>query len=503
MALPIAPGNRVDHKLHGKGMVLDLLPRNRARVRFDSSPGLPRTVWATSLEKHTAPSPVAEETAPPAPAAKKRSKGRKKCHPSLPVPTKKAYIYQTVMEALRLGVVPAEHAREYTVNRKKEMANLEELFADGQGMRLIWSDYGGGKTHLLDLAGHQALTENFLMGRLVLDPSEVPASHPQRLFSAFISSLRYPGQLEQGWRPLFERLQGCKEHLDPAGRSFSRYLSPVLHTLGSGDEEAIGWVSDYIEGYPMDMGELSKVVRLAGWRGPGLMALSNFRTYGRVYTRLLGTLACWARDAGFRGLVLLMDEMEYLDFLPAGLRHLASEVLKHFAAATLGEGQLRFDQNELYRGGHQIHRAIDIRHQDDQPLIAMMALTPLEETTILTRQVLDPDPKSPLHLILGEMNGKSLKTLLNKILKLYRLAYPGFKPAKESIQEIQEWVLKEELLGLSGISPREAVRSMVLMLDSLRYGRTPFPVMVDDNDERFDWDEPEEDEVIFQLSRRP
>ncbi len=493
MTPPVVPGMRVVHPRKGPGTVLEALPRGRARVRFDRLRLLPRVVSVTELSPQSpspAPPSPKKEKPPPAlpsspagragkpreevspkatPASTPRGQAKKQKVP--PAITGKAASYRQTLEALRLGVVPRDHVLDYTVGREKELAALSSFLSRERGLRLVWGDYGSGKTHLLDILEGLALKEGFLTSRIVLDPQEIPPSHPKRLFKAFLRSLRYPGQVATGWTPLFSRLTSSRDHLEPDGPYFSRYLSPVLFALASGDKEAREWASDYIEGYPMDTLDFLYVLKKAGWRGPRTLSLPDYRTFGRVYTHILGALATWASTAGFKGLLLLLDEMEYVDSLDLTHRRLTWEVLGHFAAATLPRKRLAFDPADLYKGGNEVHRRFPIRFKEDQPLSVVLAFTPLEEISLLVSAILrDPSRNS---IYLESLGKESHLRLIKNVIEIYRRGYPGYSPSRREIREMAHSISK--VLDQEEVSPREIVRTVVLALDARRLGKPLFP----------------------------
>ncbi len=486
MSPPVVPGMRVIHPKKGPGTVLEALPRGRARVRFDRLRLLPRVVPVEELSPEETgaepdrPGPPGGTSPPGGGKKRKEEKERSPFGKIIPWPGRKppprpaapgaTASYRQTLEALRLGVVPKDHLMEYTVGRKKELKKLLAFLSKGRGLELIWGDYGAGKTHLLDLLENLALKEGFVTSRIVLDPQEIPPSHPQRLFKAFLRSLRYPGEAAVGWIPLFSRLTSSDDHLRQGGPFFSRYLSPVLFALASKDKEAVEWASDYIEGYPMEMYDFFSVLKKAGWKGPRPLALPDYRTFGRVYIHILGALAAWASTAGFKGLLLLVDEMEYVDSLDAVHRRLTWEVLGHFAAATLPRSALAFNPKTLYRGGQKVHRRIPLLFQKDQPLSVVLAFTPLEEISNMAQRILRRPGDNSIYIEALE-KGAHLR-LIRKVRDLYVRAYPEFSPSGGDLQEIRVRISKA--LDQEEISPREVVRTVVLALDDLRFGKSPF-----------------------------
>ena len=367
------------------------------------------------------------------------------------------------IEALRLGVVPAKHVLDYTVGRDKELASFRDLLGGRQGLRLVFGDYGRGKTHLLELYEQLAQEQGFVTARVVLNPKATPPSHPQRLYRAVLSRLSYPGETTLGLDPLLRRLEHSDAHALPGRDRYSRFFSPVLFARRSGDDELRDWMQDYIEGFNIDPDDVSRELAKKGWRGQRMLALSDFRTYGRMYTHMLGTLADWAADAGFKGLVLLLDEVERVDVLTKEQQELAREVLAHFAAATLPDGVLCFQPEQLYKGGHSVHRSFAIKYAATQPLSVVMALTPLDGIlqicdTIVTDRGLRQD--------LAGFGPSEHATLVEKLTALYENAHPGFVSSPDVRERIRAFVDGQARRGVD--AARHVVAAVVCLLDVAR-----------------------------------
>jgi len=374
-------------------------------------------------------------------------------------------LWQTI-EALRLGVVPRHRTQDYTVGRAKELAKLESMLTEGRGLRLLWGEYGAGKTHLLDVMESTALRLGYATARAVLDPRDVPPSHPLRLYRALAAGLRYPDEAAEGIGPLFHRLGESAAHLDPASERFSRFLSPALFAQHHATPETAALAREYVEGHPSDHEKLQRRLERAKWAGPGLLATSDFRTYGRVYVHLIGSLSVWLRDAGWRGLVLLLDEVEYVDSLDSEHLRLATDVLKHFAAATLPREQLHFDaETDLYRGGQSVHKQLPLLFAPDQPLCAVMAFTPLAEIESMMASILASDEPN---VRISALGAEAYHELVDRVTALYERTYP-----QRQFTQSEKRVLHDD--GLKSLSggferPRAAIRDVVSVLDMLRCG---------------------------------
>lgn len=450
--MEVRAGQRVVHPDHGEGTVLTLRDRGRVRVRFDGRALTPVTIPGRELTPQNGGAGAAAKgggESAAAPAAEERD-----------VPD-----LRQAIEALRLGVVPRSFVRDYTVARETELAAFEALLGEGEGLRLLWGDYGTGKTHLLDVYETMALAAGWVTSRVTLDPRETPPSHPQRLFCEIVRSLRYPDDPGEGLDPLFLKLADSPDHRRPRGKRSSRVLSPVLYAFSHPESEAASWAEDYVGGYPMDTAYGERELARIGWRGARPLALSDYRTYGRMYVHLVGTLSAWAADAGYKGLVVLFDEVEYIDMVRGEAKDLAKEVLQHYAAVTLPRARLAFDPGKLYRGGHAVHRAIPLKYTEDQRLVVLMALTPLPEAQEVARKILADHEED---LDLTPLRARDYAELVGRIGRLYARAYPGFAVPDATAARIAEAAREQAVLG--DVRPREIVRRTVLELDAARLG---------------------------------
>ena len=78
-----------------------------------------------------------------------------------------------LIEALRVGIAPAQHVRELTIGLAAERASLagalNKAHQSGGGVRAVVGDYGFGKSHIVELTAQEALTRNFLVAATSLD----------------------------------------------------------------------------------------------------------------------------------------------------------------------------------------------------------------------------------------------------------------------------------------------------------------------------------------------
>lgn len=477
-------GDRVTHSKWGGGQVIKLLAHKAARVAFDRAPSLPRTIKLCELRSAlpanefsastSSPITVAppswlagqqehENHRSPEPAQVPAVMGVRMTAASIVRPNDSVACAWQTLEALRLGVVPTHGVQEYTVSRDAELASISSLLEDRFGCRVLWGDYGSGKTHLLETAEHLALERGFATARITLDPRENALCQPLRLYRCIARSVRVEDHLGLGLDWLFERLKDSPQHFWSNGSRSSRFFSPYLMALREGCSEDISVLRDYVLGEEGVADDARHAAQRLGWQGNRLLAMSDFRTFGRMYIHLVGTLASWFSDAGASGLVVLFDEVERVDALGQEDQHYALEVLKHYAAVTMKRTDLSFDPDRLYKGGHRVHRKFSLRFDPQQPLLSIFALTPLEE---IRKQFASITASSSYDVNLGPLDENLIPELVNRIAMLYERAYPGHEVSQAVRDRTAESLLDVFEEGFDSF--RSSVRGAVQLLDGDR-----------------------------------
>lgn len=450
----VQPGAPVWHEVHGHGVIKKVASGNRVKVEFAAAPALPRTVAVQELRSASG-------------ARRSPRAGSDKRVARRPLSAREA---AQVVEALRLGVVPAIGADHYTVGREGTLAFLDAALVERGGLRVLEGAFGVGKSHLLEVGAQRAREEGYLTAQVALDPQEIGLQHPRRMYHALLAGLRYPGdEQRQGLAPLLERLVGSKAHAHPEGKAVSRFFTPVLWAWEKGDPDQRELAHRYIRGEDVDLGAVRHAFeRELRYPGERVFALSDYRTYSRCYLHLLGTVAAWARDAGWSGLALFFDEAERFDLLTREDREFGLQWLRYMAAATLPQKRLAFRPETLYRGGHAGLKQIPLRFRQRQPLVAVFALTPFTETNA----ALDATLKGREEVqVLGAPRPEARRMLLSCIEEVHARAHGEASADPASRARMQERILltaKAEEWPL-----RALVQEAVAALDIERWGALP------------------------------
>lgn len=379
--------------------------------------------------------------------------------------------------------MPAGQVERYTVGRREILdrfrddldvlakgANRSER-SDVPGMRVLIGDYGTGKSHLLEWLREEGMARKFLVAQTALDDREITPAHPKRVYRELLASLAYPDRpaTDRGLLPLLER--ALESDRFPRGRDcprYHRYLDPamlgVARARTADDPALLTQVLEWIEGQPFtDSSSFNRLVRKL--KGPRFLALPDFRTFSHVYAYVLGGIASLARDVGYGGLIVLMDEAEFYQTLSAVNRSHARHLLACLALAALGPSGVCFDPVQLFKGGMSVHRRIPFVYEDDQPLYVVVSLTPVRDI-IGTLATLVPIERIALEL--APLTPDDYRCLFRKVVSLYPV--PG--PQRSLLSRLADPMGRALFAGVETgalATPRAVLKLVVEFLDILKH----------------------------------
>ncbi len=238
-----------------------------------------------------------------------------------------ALINRRALEALRNGVPNREAVRMLGCRQPKAEAKFAELLKSGSGEStspgmLVSGDFGSGKSHLLAHLEREALARGFVCSKVIIS-KETPLYDLGRVFRSAVESARMPDR--QG--RLIEELGLAAELV--AGRSSEKSLrfrrwaddaasngvvSPIFPATllvyeGAGDLELNGKIEAFWAGDRIRVSDVKDGLRRIGqkqayvFRAPKAADLAPQRL--RFVTELI-------RVAGYRGWVVLVDELELI-----------------------------------------------------------------------------------------------------------------------------------------------------------------------------------------------
>ena len=254
---------------------------------------------------------------------------------------------RAIIESLRRGSVPVEHVPYFTVGRERWLQIIEDDLAHyiaegGAKVRFLSGDYGDGKTHFLSVIQHLVQREQFAVSFVVLT-REVPMHKFELVYQEAVAQLTAaPGRV--GIRAVLnDWLETLASQFTSVGEeqrtAALQELADVLKTLDGMDINfAQGLISLVQNAYwPLDddeTGEARDQARevLYQWFEGIRLSKRELRPF-QIFEplnknnskRMLSSLIAFLLHQGYRGLILLLDELETVMGQSASVRNGAYE----------------------------------------------------------------------------------------------------------------------------------------------------------------------------------
>lgn len=229
------------------------------------------------------------------------------------------------LEALRAGVPNRDAVtvlgsmQQGVEDRFSELMRAVRNLPDGPppGGMLIGGGFGTGKSHVLEHLAHVALSDGFVVSKVVIS-KETPLHDPAKVYRAAIEQALVPGRPgsamdevaaglqfdSAGYRELYRWAH--QEHA-PVDSRFAATL--FLHEYGRGDEEFTDRIVRFWAGDPLHVADLRRRLKEAGAAATYRLAAIRERELSRQRFRFASRLI---QAAGYSGWVVLLDEAELI-----------------------------------------------------------------------------------------------------------------------------------------------------------------------------------------------
>jgi hypothetical protein len=189
--------------------------------------------------------------------------------------------------------------------------------AASPGGLLIGGGFGAGKSHVLEHLSHVALSEGFVVSKVVIS-KETPLHDPSKVFRAAINEAQVPGrpgsaidEIATGVRPddaAYMRLYRWVHDDDaPVDSRFAATL--FLFEYAGGDAEFTDRIVRFWAGDPLPVADLRRRLKEAGAAATYRLTATKERDLSVQRFRFVSRLI---RAAGHRGWVVLLDEVELI-----------------------------------------------------------------------------------------------------------------------------------------------------------------------------------------------
>lgn len=248
---------------------------------------------------------------------------------------------ETIVQSLKSGVVPRSGLQHIQVGRSDELKSfikdIDTISGGGTSFRFVIGEYGSGKTFFLSLVRSIALEKGLVTMHADLSPSkrlQGSDGQPRLLLSEMAGNLstrtRPDGNALQN---ILERfICNARDEAAAAGKDVYAVISEKLNELNdyTGGYNFVAVIRKYLEGFETGNGELmnSAIKWLKGGyttktetlRDLGIREFisdSSFYNTLKLYSVLV-------RKAGYKGLLVCLDEMVNLYKIPNSISRKAN-----------------------------------------------------------------------------------------------------------------------------------------------------------------------------------
>ena len=443
-------GTQVEHPQFGPGQVVALY-RNGTEwlVRFEN--GLrfrrPHTEFeqdgATAVaEPHPTYAPTFQ---PPDPMSQTQLEARQ------------------LVESLRVGIAPATHVAELTINLRPERESLiialNESHQQGGAVRAVVGEYGYGKSHMVELATQEALNRNFLVATVSLDLLELPPHRAFDIYREAMRHVRYPDTDERGLRPLLENTAVLPHTLPQLQDLSPAELDPLVvglqalnNTVSSRQRQA--W-TNWLMG-----GRRVKLMNKAKPRGVKFPSIYKIGHNARQIAFLFTAVSALARLANYSGLCLLVDEAESYSLLRAYQRPKADLFFQAMVYAALQERQTNLSDEHFPQ--HR-YRSYPMAYNQGHSLFFLFTVTRSDNRLPLQDWLTDEQ----IFYLEPEADPQEVGQFLQQILTYHTRAYAY--EAGERQQQVRRGAAEHLAQGIRNgrFSMRSTVRLAVELFDLL------------------------------------
>ena len=296
----LVPGANVRHPDYGLGRVIQVLGQQTVIDFF----GDQLTVDARTLEIEETPDPV------PVPAPRSRVD---------------KVLFRRAYEAVNLGVVPPHPDQLLALSIGGELIAQRTGdwldTAPKKGLcKVIFGDYGLGKSHHLKMIEACALRQGWVVSFLELDPKQVDPAKPHLVYRALTAALRFPtrgdGSRIKGFFDLVGEVRQYWQRIAP-GKYFrgSEWFEPTMTVLRAHPHveeqryrEGVDWLSGQISDYAV----IRNLAAGMGARVRAPRAMPRIMETADIYVQHLVVINEWCRSLGYKGLLILLDEAEHV-----------------------------------------------------------------------------------------------------------------------------------------------------------------------------------------------
>lgn len=388
--------------------------------------------------------------------------------------------YEDIIMAMKNGNVPSNGASEVCIGREKEIEEFKYLLkktGEGKGItKFISGEFGSGKSFFLKVIEEMAFKDNFVVSKVTLN-RDVPFNKIEVVYKNIAKNLKCKTgtSLEHIIEKWITKLNmmAFNETTDPVKQNLivTENMQNDLELAREHSNPFVVAIENYQKA--MNAGDYETAKYAQAWlRGDSNIPFTEKRKFGvkgdidRENTfKFLEALAAFIKSIGYSGLVILIDETEYIMNLHTKkLRDTAYNYLRDI----YDECNLGKFQNTLFvfAGTPQFF---------DDPKLGVPAYGALYDRIQDALDTSLKDLRKPVITLEG-FEKDDLMDIARRLMIMHEQVFEW--NAKEKISPmIEEIVLThEENAGLTGgkVTPRVFIRSFVSVLDTVQQNPDEF-----------------------------
>ena len=245
----------------------------------------------------------------------------------------KAKERETIIQSLKSGVVPRAGLQHIQVGRSEELKSfikdIDTISEGGTSFRFVIGEYGSGKTFFLSLVRSIALEKGLVTMHADLSPTKRlhgSDGQPRLLLADMIGNLSTRTKQDgNALQNIIERfISNAKEEASSTGKNTYEIISEKLNELNdyTGGYNFITVIKKYLEAYESGNSDLMNSV--LKWLKAGYTTKTEtFKDLGirefisdASFYNTLKLYSVLVRKAGYKGLLICMDEMVNLYKIP-------------------------------------------------------------------------------------------------------------------------------------------------------------------------------------------
>ncbi|MFN8673491.1 MAG: BREX system ATP-binding domain-containing protein [Candidatus Sericytochromatia bacterium] len=388
---------------------------------------------------------------------------------------------RAIIKSLKSGLVPSDGIERIAVGReeiiKQLRLDLDDIADNSSGFKFYGGDYGSGKTFMCNLIKNEAFKKDFIVSFVNIDPRELPMNRMEKIYSKVINGIRTKDHknipafdfILQEWLFKLEIKVQKDYNLDPLNNKdrekIKEYISKEINTELEKIRHFDSSLANAIRGYYDAVRKQNKEIETSalGWiKGESNIPArhkTKFNVKGAIdkdnALNFLKSITQLMVNIGYKGLVIIFDELELIRNVRHDLRNAAYENIRYLCDMT--------SANELPYTYLAFAGTEDVYQDDMKGIPSYQALYSRIKNDNISKTKAK-DLRAPL-IYLDNFDEKRLKEVSHKVIKVHEKAYDWNAEAidEEVINSLIDRVANK--FGKVSSVPRGYLKALVDLLD--------------------------------------